>query len=229
MIVNRMDLSAIEDIAAVVLSAGAGRRLGFKPKALLLRDGEPLLVRQIELLEQAGLRRIVVVLGHHADKIAPVMADLAVARPELDLRCVVNPAPDEGTGASLRCALALIPAEPTGVLVLLADQPLLEAQDISTVLAAWRARPAGIDLVVPRHDGTPGHPLIFGRDVRQAVARGQGAAGVREWRRQHPQQVLALLVAHPRFTQDIDTEDDLATLATEHGVYLHWPAATPSQ
>ena len=122
-----------------------------------------------------------------------------------------------------------MPAEPTGVLVLLADQPLLEAQDISTVLAAWRARPAGIDLVVPRHDGTPGHPLIFGRDVRQAVARGQGAAGVREWRRQHPQQVLALPVAHPRFTQDIDTEDDLATLATEHGVYLHWPAATPSQ
>ena len=58
-----MDLSAIEDIAAVVLSAGAGRRLGFKPKALLLRDGQPLLVRQIELLEQAGLRRIVVVLG----------------------------------------------------------------------------------------------------------------------------------------------------------------------
>ena len=224
-----MALDAIQDIAGIVLAAGAGRRMGYRPKALLQRDGQPLVARQIGLLAQCSVRRIMVVLGHHAARIAPVLATTATALPGVDLKWVVNPTPDEGTGASLRCALAALPADLTGVMVVLADQPLLQVDDVACVLAAWRARPAGIDLVVPRHDGTPGHPLIFGCDVRQAVARGQGAAGVREWRRQHPQQVLALLVAHPRFTQDIDTEDDLATLATEHGVYLHWPAATPSQ
>ena len=215
----------MHDIAGIVLAAGAGRRMGFKPKALLQRDGQPLVARQIGLLAQCGVRCIVVVLGHHAERIAPVLAATAAALPAVDLTWVLNPAPDDGTGASLRCALAALPADLAGVMVLLADQPLLQAGDIAAVLAAWRARPAGIELVVPTHSGQPGHPLVFGPEVRQAVAQGQGAAGVRDWRRAHLQQVLALPVDHPRCTQDIDTEDDLLRLAAEHGVRLSWPGA----
>jgi len=37
-------------VAAVVMAAGAGRRMGHMPKSLLRRDGEPLLLRQIRLL-----------------------------------------------------------------------------------------------------------------------------------------------------------------------------------
>ena len=105
-----MSLGAIQDIAGIVLAAGAGRRMGFKPKALLQRDGQPLVARQIGLLAQCSVRRIMVVLGHHAARIAPVLATTATALPGVDLNWVVNPTPDEGTGASLRCALAALPA-----------------------------------------------------------------------------------------------------------------------
>lgn len=218
-----MALDAIQDIAGIVLAAGAGRRMGYRPKALLQRDGQPLVARQIGLLAQCSVRRIMVVLGHHAARIAPVLATTATALPGVDLNWVVNPRPDEGTGASLRCALAALPADLTGVMVVLADQPLLQVDDVACVLAAWRARPADIDLIVPTHEGQPGHPLIFGPQVRQAVAHGQGAAGVRDWRRAHARQVLALPVDHARCTQDIDTEDDLARLTAEQGVRLSWP------
>ncbi|QTD43756.1 nucleotidyltransferase family protein [Ottowia testudinis] len=218
-----MPQNAPEIVAGVVLAAGAGRRMGFKPKALLRRDGQPLMARQIGLLAQCGVRRIVVVLGHHAEQVVPVLAATAAELPVVDLTWVVNPAPDEGTGASLRCALAALPAGLVGVLVLLSDQPLLQAGDVAAVLAAWRARPAGIDLVLPTHNGQPGHPLVFGTQVRQAASQSRGGAGVREWRRAHPGQVLALTVDHPRCTLDIDTEDDLARLATEFGVGLSWP------
>ena len=218
-----MALDAIQDIAGIVLAAGAGRRMGYRPKALLQRDGQPLVARQIGLLAQCSVRRIMVVLGHHAARIAPVLATTATALPGVDLIWVVNPTPDEGTGASLRCALAALPADLTGVMVVLADQPLLQVDDVACVLAAWRARPADIDLIVPTHEGQPGHPLIFGPQVRQGVANGQGAAGVRDWRRAHPRQVLALPVDHARCTQDIDTEDDLARLTAEQGVRLSWP------
>ena len=144
-----MALDAIQDIAGIVLAAGAGRRMGYRPKALLQRDGQPLVARQIGLLAQCSVRRIMVVLGHHAARIAPVLATTATALPGVDLIWVVNPTPDEGTGASLRCALAALPADLTGVMVLLADQPLLQVDDVACVLAAWRARPADIDLIVP--------------------------------------------------------------------------------
>ena len=55
------------NVGAVVMAAGAGRRMGCRPKSLLTRDGEPLLLRQIRLLRQCGADAIVVVLGHHAE------------------------------------------------------------------------------------------------------------------------------------------------------------------
>ena len=215
---------AIESIVGVVLAAGAGRRMGGRPKALLERDGEALLARQLRLLAEAGVARIEVVLGHHAERIAPLLA----ARAAPGVGCTLNPAPEEDTASSLRCALAALPADAAGVLVLLGDQPLLQRADLQAVLRAWQARPAGIEVVLPTHRGQPGHPLVFGPAVRRAVAEGQS---VRDWRRAHPGQVQALAVDHPRYTCDVDDEAARAEIAAQHGVRLSWPAdlATPQR
>ena len=218
-----MSLDASEKIASIVLAAGAGSRFGFKPKSLLQRDGEALLARQLRLLRESGVRAVVVVLGHHAERIEPVLQALQQHAEGAGLRWVVNPAPDDGPGSSLRCGLAALDDAMTGVLVVLGDQPLLERADFEAIVQAWRARAPGIDLVVPTHQGQPGHPLVFGAAVRQAVQRASGAAGVREWRRAHPDRVQALAQAHARCTTDIDTEEDLARLAAQHGVALTWP------
>ena len=50
--------------AAVLLAAGAGSRMGHRPKSLLLLDGEPLIRRQVHALQTAGASQLVVVLGH---------------------------------------------------------------------------------------------------------------------------------------------------------------------
>ena len=209
------------------MAAGAGSRFGFKPKSLLQRDGESLLARQIRLLDEAGIRQAVVVLGHHLAQLQPEVQRIAGAYPHLDLRMAVNPRPDDGPGSSLRTGLAALPAGLDGVMVLLADQPLLEAADVRDVITAWRDRPQGIDLVVPTHGGQPGHPLVFGPRVRQAVAQGQA---VRDWRRAHPEFVQALPADHPRYTCDVDDEPARLAMAAQHGVALCWPdelAAAP--
>ncbi len=205
------------------MAAGAGSRFGYKPKSLLERDGEALIARQLRLLAEAGVPRVVVVLGHHAGRIAALLEGRKTQTPGEGLTWTINPAPDDGPGSSLRCGLAQLPDELDGVLVLLGDQPLLEAQDLRAVLQAWADRGPGIELVVPAHRGQPGHPLVFGRQARQAVMARQGGAGLREWRRAHPEQVRQLVVDHARCTTDIDTEADLARLATQHGVTLRWP------
>src|SRR5262249_38729365 len=56
-------------IGAVLLAAGAGARLGGRPKALLELGGVPLIMRQLIALSGAGIDELVVVLGHHADAI----------------------------------------------------------------------------------------------------------------------------------------------------------------
>lgn len=214
-------------IGGVVMAAGAGRRLGNVPKTLLQRDGEPLLLRQVRLLTEAGAGIVVVVLGHHADRVSAVLERArSAATPPIDPRRLlwtINPTPDDGTGSSLRCGLAALPADLSTWLIALGDQPLLEAADVRAILQAWMQRPAGTDLVVPQHADRLGHPIVFGRPVRDAVVRGHGGQGIREWRRAHPDGVLVLPVAHARYTTDVDTPADLARLQEEQGVHLEWP------
>ena len=211
-----------QGFSAVLMAAGAGRRMGQVPKSLLQRDGEPLLARQIRLLVQAGVRHIVVVLGHHAPKLRAVLEPIQLPQAVL-LTWVVNAAPDQGPGSSLRCGLAALPADAGALLVLLADQPLLELQDLQAVLAAWDARAAGVELVLPQHAGQPGHPIVFGAALRQAVMQATGSEGVREWRRAHPEQVQALVLEHERCTIDVDTPEDLQRLGERFGVWLTMP------
>lgn len=219
--------SKAHGIGAVIMAAGAGRRMGNVPKSLLLRDGEPLLLRQIRLVREAGAGTVVVVVGHHAERLAKVLdAFRLTSGPQTDppyLRRVANPDPDRGTASSLCCGLAALPADLATWLVLLGDQPLLEAVDVRAVLDAWNARAAGIDLVVPQHAGQPGHPVAFGREVRDAVVHAYGAQGVREWRRAHPQAVALLPVAHARCTTDVDTMSDVERLRAASGVDLALP------
>lgn len=214
-------------IGAIVMAAGAGRRMGAVPKALLLRDGEPLLVRQVRLAAAAGATHIVVVLGYHADRLARVLdqASACASNPCAGARFnrVVNPAPDEGTGSSLRCGLGALPTSLSTYLVLLGDQPLLEVDDVQSMLAAWWERLPCIQLVVPQHAGRLGHPVAFGPEVRGEVMHASGNRGVREWRLAHPERVLILSAEHARFTTDVDAPEDLDRLRVESGVQLAWP------
>ena len=212
-----------ERIGAIVMAAGAGRRMGYRPKCLLQNEGMPLIERTLRLLLQSGVAPVVVVLGHHAERIELVLQRLrdTLGAPER-LQWVHNAEPDAGQGGSTRCGLAALPPDLDGVLVALADQPLLQAQDVRAILDAWAGRAPGVELVLPTHQGQPGHPLVFGPAVRRTVAAGQGGEGVRDWRRTHAAQVQALTLDHARCTTDIDTEADVARLAAEQGVQLNW-------
>lgn len=208
----------ISQTGAVLLAAGAGRRMGHRPKSLLLRDGEPLVLRQARMLAGAGCAPIVVVLGHHHEALRPVLEAAQGSHPEM--RWVNNPAPEEDPASSLRRGLAALPTSLTTIVVALGDQPLLEPQDFDAVLHAWRTRHSGTELVVPMHAGQPGHPLVFGAALRQAVAQG---ASVRAWRRIHVEQVQVFAADHPRYTTDVDTPEALEQLARVHGIRLLWP------
>lgn len=217
-------MAAQGDIGAVVLAAGAGRRMGNLPKALLRRNGEPLLLRQIRLAAEAGTAVTVVVLGHHAETLTRVL-QRARAEPVpvagMDrVSWVVNPDPDRGTASSLRCGLRALPASVSEWLVLLGDQPLLEASDVRAVLQAWATRAEGIELVVPAHAGQPGHPVVFGPALRETVLRAGVGDGVREWRLANKDRVAALQVTHARCTTDIDTPADLERLQSGYDVRL---------
>jgi molybdenum cofactor cytidylyltransferase len=203
-------------IGAVVLAAGSGSRLGHRPKSLLELGGVPLIRRTLIALSGAGVDEVVVVTGHHAELIEPQVQDFPVS-------LVRNPAPDEGQVSSQRLGLATLAGKLDAVLVVLADQPLLNAQDITALIAAWKKRPEGVQVLHPMVAGERGNPVIFSAEVREQILAGAARIGCRQWQAEHADQVLAWPSDNRRYRVDIDTPEDLAAFEQSTGHALRWP------
>jgi molybdenum cofactor cytidylyltransferase len=206
-----------EHVVAVLLAAGAATRMGGRPKCLLEMAGESMIRRQVQALLQAGVASVHVVLGHHAERIARALDGQPV-------ELIHHPAPDQGQTSSLHLGLQALPADARVVLVALADQPLLTAQDIRDLLDAYAARPPGTLLVRPVVDGLPGNPVVFARDVARAMLSGGPDMGGQQWQAAHPSQVFRWATPNGHYRADVDSMDDVAALAARTGVRLLWPA-----
>lgn len=203
-------------VGAVLLAAGAGERIGRRPKALLELGGVPLIRRQLIALSGAGVDEVALVLGHHAQAIEPVVQAFAVT-------VVHNPRPDDGQASSLRLGLRALAGKLDAVMVVLADQPLIHAQDLTALIAAYKQRPEGREMVVPQVQGEPGNPVIFSAAVRDAVLAGDARVGCRHWRRAHPDAVHFFATDNRRYRVDIDSEEDRERFERETGHRLAWP------
>jgi len=208
-------------VGAVLLAAGAGARMGGRPKPLLELGGVPLIRRQLIALSGAGIDEVVVVLGHHADLIEPVVQAFPVT-------VVRNPRPDDGQVSSQRLGLQALTGKLDAVLVALADQPLLHAQDMTALISAYKKRPEGTSVVFPQVDGQPGNPAIFSAEVREQILAGAADLGCRQWRQAHPEAAHAFVTDNRRYRVDMDTEDDVVRFERETGHALRWPAALAS-
>ena len=210
-------------VGAVLLAAGAGARLGGRPKALLELGGVPLILRQLVALSGAGVDEVVVVLGHHAEAVEAAVRAFPIT-------LVRNPAPDDGQPSSVRIGLKALSPKLDAVIVALADQPLINEQDITALIGAFKKRGEAA-MVVPRVAcpgvaGTqPGNPVIFDAALRDEWLAGAADLACRRWRDAHPERVRWLDTDNQRYRVDIDTPEDLAAFATNTGHTLTWPRA----
>lgn len=187
-------------VAGLVLAAGAGRRFG-GPKALVRLGGQLLVERVCGTLADGGCAPVVVVLGARADDIRAA-ADL----PDT----VDNPDWTEGMGSSLRVGLGALPVDAGAVVVALVDQPLVGAEAVRRLSAAWRG---GAVAAVASYDGRPRNPVLLDRSVFVDVAASaQGDVGARAWLRTHPDVVVTVPCGDTGTARDIDTPDDLAAV-----------------
>ena len=203
-------------VAAVVLAAGGSARLG-RPKQLVVHAGEPLVRRAARAARLAGADPVLVVLGAHADAVAPALAGLDGVRP------LVHAGWGAGMAGSLLAGLEAVRAAdpaPDAVLVTLADQPLVDAAALGRLIAAW---PGAHALAAAAYGDPPGAvlgvPAVFGRahlgallDALRAV---DGDAGAGRWLRAH--RAMVTPVPLPEAAFDLDTPADLDRLAALDG------------
>jgi CTP:molybdopterin cytidylyltransferase MocA len=206
------------NIGAIVLAAGSASRMGHRPKCLLELNGEPMIRRLVNAISAAGIKNIVVVLGHYAEHIKPIVT-------ELPATLVHNPAPADGQNASLHYGLRGLPKSSDTIIVALADQPLINAEDINELLSAYRTRPAAMEVMVPMLNNLPGNPVLFSASVRDAILMRDLAFGCKQWQMENSGRVYRWPTANEHYRIDIDTPGDIENFAARTGLQLCWPSA----
>ncbi|MEM1343877.1 MAG: molybdopterin-binding/glycosyltransferase family 2 protein [Pseudomonadota bacterium] len=187
-------------IAAVVLAAGAARRMRGADKLLEPIAGTPLLTRVTTELARSGVEDIVAVLRPEDEARRRALATTPA-------RLVINPRAEEGMGTSLAAGVAALPPETDAALVVMADMPEIAAPDIDRLIAAFDPEEDRAIVRATAADGTPGHPVLFGRRFFEALTALDGDRGAREVVREHPEFCVEVALPGRAALTDLDTPE----------------------
>jgi len=141
-------------VAALVLAAGQGTRMKSDlAKVLHPMAGRPLLAYVLQTLDQLGVGRQIVVIGHQREKVR-------AAFPDDDLEWVVQ-AEQRGTGHAVLVAGTALEDFGGTLLVVPGDTPLLRASTLHQLLVGHEASGAAVTVLSMRLPDPKGYGRII--------------------------------------------------------------------
>jgi len=204
-----------EPVAGILLAAGGSARYG-RPKQLLLWNGKPFVRIVAETALSAGLTRLVVVTGAHAELVENALAGLP-------LLLVRNQDWQSGQSSSIQAGLRLLlqpskegesfqlpdrQGEVGAALFLLADQPQITSAIVRALVEHHSRTLAPI--IAPQVAGQRANPVLFDRVTFPDLLALSGDVGGREIFKRFP--VEGLPWNDSSLLADVDTPQDYRKL-----------------
>ena len=194
-------------VAAIVLAAGASRRMG-QPKPLLPWGDRTLLAWELDELMRSQVDEIVVVTGARAEAVRRSLGGGA-------RYCVFNQRWPQGRAGSLATgADALLRpgrSAPTAIVVQNVDQPTRHdiVDRLLDALSSGTLSSGAADVVQPSYRGQAGHPVVVrGSLLGELAAVTEETLGLRDVLARHEPALLAM-DDEPVVRLDLDTPDSL--------------------
>jgi molybdenum cofactor cytidylyltransferase len=196
----------MRNVGGIILAAGGSARFG-QAKQLLPFQGASLVRRAVRAAVDAGCLGITVVVGGFRDSI------------EMELRetpaiLVENPAWPRGLGTSIRCGVDhLLTSRPEleAVVVLACDQPFVDGNVITSLIAQWEN--SGKPIVASSYAGTLGIPALFDRACFEALLALPDDSGAKSLIESRSAEVAQ--VEFEKGAIDIDTPADLERIEAQ--------------
>jgi molybdenum cofactor cytidylyltransferase len=193
--------------AAVVLAAGASRRLG-RPKQLEPWGESNLLSQVVERTREFPVEEVWVVLGFDFEAILE-HTDLG------DAGVIENPEWEEGIASSIRVGLdtLLRLSRCDRALIVLGDQPAVPVSVVEELLESHERAPQPVS--VPKYRYSWGNPVLVDRSMWPRLMSLEGDEGAQRLWLAHPEWVNEVWFA-ALAPGDVDTDRDIVELRPKH-------------
>ena len=187
-------------IAAVILAAGASRRMRGRDKLMETVEGKPLLRRVADAAWTSMASEVVVVLGARADVRRQVLDGLAV-------RFVTSDDWQAGMAHSIRVGIESLDDQVDGAIIMLGDMPEVGAPLLNQLITMFDPE-RGLDIVRPRAASGPvGNPILFGKAHFPALAQLTGDIGAKALISDHPDRIFDMPTGDDGVLIDLDTPE----------------------
>lgn len=196
----------MQNVGAVILAAGESSRFG-RPKQLIEFQGKSLVRRIVDLAQQAGCDSIAVVAGSEKKKIAAALKGTRA-------KIFENQNWRAGIGTSICVGVqGLIDSEPkiSAVVLLVCDQPLVDAEMIKGLLALREE--TNKPIVASSYSKTLGAPALFDRSLFNELLALDGEHGAKKIIWSDRERVAEF--PFPGGKIDIDTMEDWERFAAD--------------
>lgn len=195
-------------LGIVVLAAGEARRFG-ACKQLVAFQGKPLLQHVIDAALALPHKRLMVVTGKYDQEIKKAFEGGLVVGAEQ----VYNPDWPEGMSSSIRLGCQLLASDCDQILVLLADQILVSADELHSLIDGADSN----GIACAGFSGTVGPPALFGRVFYPELLSLDAENGAKRILTNPKNHVRVVPMVSAGW--DIDTPEDLENLA-DVGSYI---------
>lgn len=195
-------------VSTVVLAAGMSTRMGRNKLLLDFRD-KPLVVHAVDILLASKVGEVIVVLGHESEKVGEQLeayaGQVSNGAETSRVRLVKNPDYRDGLSTSVRTGVQAVSAEAGAIMIYLADQPLIEPDDVDRIIAAFAAAKAeNKTIVVPFFKGERGNPVILDATLRDSILGIAGDVGCKGVIKRYPEKVYAVEMENDHVVRDVD-------------------------
>lgn len=188
------------DFPVILLAAGQSTRMRGRDKLLEDVDGVPLLRRQAVRARAATSSHVLIALPQ-----APHPRYAAIEG--LDVTPVPVTDAHEGMNASLRGAIAALPARSTHAMIVLADMPELTVADLCAVAQSIAAHPTALIWRGATETGQPGHPTVFHHSLFATLGALRGEVGGKDVIAAHQDRVQLVPLPKDHARLDLDTPE----------------------
>ena len=189
-------------IYTIILAAGAGSRIGNKPKALLIApQGRNFVTTIAHTVREAGGGGVSAVIGPpHGDAVKKGLPP--------GVGAMTNPRPDRGMLSSVQTGIMALPSNAVAVLVWPVDVPTVQVATVRAILSASPGR-----IIVPTYNKKGGHPVRIPRERFGEIMALDGEATLKDLIASKPELVERLAVDDKGILVDVDTQADFDALA----------------
>ncbi|TJY34659.1 nucleotidyltransferase family protein [Pontimicrobium aquaticum] len=201
-------MNATKNIATLIMAAGSSSRMG-QPKQLLPWNNTTLIENAITNALQLDTSKTIVVLGANSEQIISKIESYPI-------EIIHNPNWEKGLGNSIAFGVNHIknnnPID--GVLVVLADQPLIHSSYLKEVVSVFNANKHQI-IATKYPNGKSGVPALFDTFYLEELSIIDGDKGAKAILEKYADSVITIQL--DTSILDVDTEEDYNKLKSLRG------------